>query len=160
MPVLQRISIRIYNCKSVSPLTNCFSFYNTLILYQCMSSFQGILGSDVTSFLVFSMIVMFSVVLLESMYIFVLIGRKMTITDHDLVWFIRFFDMEYVESLNNLNVHMPSVTANPLVLQHTAFSMTNDSGSAQVASTSDTMGVELTSMGIPMVQGNKEHQQL
>lgn len=103
---------------------------------------------------------MFPVLLLESLYIFVLIGRKMTITDHDLVWFIRFFDMEYVESLNNLNVHMPSVTANPLVLQHTAFSMTNDSGSAQVASTSDTMGVELTSMGIPMVQGNKEYQQL
>ena len=73
-------------------------------------------------FLTFSVIVMLPILFLESMSIYIFIGKKMQITDYDMTWFIYIFDKEYVERMNNLNVHNPSTAVNPLAYVNDASS--------------------------------------
>ena len=74
----------------------------------------------------------------------------MQITDYDMTWFIYIFDKEYVERMNNLNVHNPSTAVNPLAYVNDVSSSSASSkgggGSRDGGAMNNegAMGVELT----------------
>ena len=65
-------------------------------------------------FLTVSVIVMFPILFMESLPIYVYIGKQMQITDYDMTWIIYVFDKKYLEQMNTFNVHKPSTAVNPL----------------------------------------------
>ena len=72
----------------------------------------------------------------------------MQITDHDMTWFIYIFDKEYVERMNNLNVHNPSTAVNPLayvndVSSSSASSKVGGSRNGGAMNNEGAMGVEM-----------------
>ena len=73
----------------------------------------------------------------------------MQITDYDMTWFIYIFDKEYVERMNNLNVHNPSTAVNPLAYVNdaspsSASNIVGGSGDDMTMTNDGTMGVEMT----------------